>query len=123
MLVQRIETALDAVAVGKPTPSVGVKDYVLLVVKAVVNEIGVSALIDSRASKSVVNNLLCYPQDLHFVGANATLELANGETIVSIGITRRVLVCIGSIPCWPMIEGVQLIFGKDWVDIISHLVD
>ena len=66
---------------------------------------------------------------MQFVGAYSALELANGETIVSTGIAPRVLVCIGKVPCRlaltavPMMEGVQLILGKDWLDIMNPLVD
>ena len=127
--VQRIETAPDADAVGIPAPSTGVRDHVLLVVKAVVNGTSVPALIDSGASRSFVNDRLqCY-QPMQFVGAYLALELANGETIVSTGIAPRVLVCIGMVPCRldltavPMMEGVQLILGKDWLDIMNPLVD
>ena len=86
MSVQRVETALDADAVGIPTPSTGVKDHVLLVVKAMVNGTSVSALIGSGASRSFISDRLCCQQLLQFVGAYSALELANGETIVSTGI-------------------------------------
>ena len=125
--VQRIKTAPDADAVG--IPSTGVKDHVLLVVKAMVNGTSVPALIDSGASKSFISDRLCCQQPLQFVEAYSALELANGETIVSTRIAPRVLVCIGSIPCRlaltavPMMEVVQLILGKDWLDIMNPLVD
>ena len=127
--VQRKETAPDANAVGEPVPSTGVQDHMLLVVKAVVNGTSVSTLIDSGASRSFVSDRLqCRPR-LQFVGAYSALELVNGETIVSTGIAPQVLVCIGSIPCQlsltavPMMEGIQLILGKDWLDIMNPLVD
>ena len=119
MLVQRIETAPGADAVGQPAPGTGVKDHVLLVVKAVVNGTCVPALIDSGANRSFVSDRLQCQQQLQFVGAYSALELANGETIVSTGIALRVLVCIRSVPCRlaltavPMMDGVQLILGKD----------
>ena len=112
MSVQRQETAPVADAVGKPAPGTRVKDHVMLVVKGVVNGTGVSALINSGVSRSFFNDQLHYQQELHFVGAYSALELASGETIFSIGIAPRVLVCIGSIPCRlalievPMIEGI-----------------
>ena len=105
------------------------RDHVLLVVKAVVNGTCVPALIDSGASRSFVSDQLQCHNQLQFVGAYLALELANGETIVSTGIAPRVLVCIGSVPCRlaltavPMMEGVQLILGKDWLDIMNPLVD
>ena len=56
--VQRTEPAPGADAVGSPAPSSGVKDHVLLVVKAVVNGTSVPALIDSGASRSFVSDRL-----------------------------------------------------------------
>ena len=32
----------------------------------------------------------------HYIGAYSSLEMANGDTIVSIGIALAVLVCIGT---------------------------
>ena len=97
--VQRTETAPGADAVGSPAPSPGVKDHVLLVVKAVVNGTSVPALIHSGASRSFVSDRLQCHQPLQFVGAYSALELANGETIVSTRVAPRVLVCIGKVPC------------------------
>ena len=124
--VQRKETTPVADAVGMPTPGTGVKDHVLLVVKAMVNGTSVPALIDSGASRSFISDRLRCQQPLQFVGAYSDLELANGVTIVSTGIA--LLVCIGSIPCRlsltavPMMEGVHLILGKDWLDTMNPLV-
>ena len=101
----------------------------LLVVKAMVNGTSVPALIDSEASRSFVSDQLQCNQKLQFVGAYLALELVNGETIVSTRIAPRVLVCIGKVPCRlsltavPMMEGVQLTLGKDWLGIMNPLVD
>ena len=124
-----VETAPVANAVGGPAPGTGVQDHLLLVVQAVVNGTRVPALVDSGASRSFISDKLQCRPPLQFVGAYSALELANGETIVSTGIAPRVLVCIGSVPCRlsltavPMMEGIQLILGKDWLDIINPLVD
>ena len=99
MSVQRTETTPGADVVGSQAPDSGVRDYVLLVVKAVVNGTSVPALIDNRASRSFVSDQLRCHQPMQFVGAYSALELANGETIVSTGIAPRVLVCIGKVPC------------------------
>ena len=56
--VQRTETTPEADAVGAPAPGTGVKDHVLLVVKAVVNGTSVPALIDSGPSRSFVSDRL-----------------------------------------------------------------
>ena len=128
-MTQRKETAPKADAVGSPAPGTGVQDHVLLVVKARVNGTSVSALIDSGATRSFISDRLHCRPALKFVGAYSALELANGETIVSTGIAPRVLVCIGTVPCRlsltavPMMEGVQLILGKDWLDTVNPLVD
>ena len=126
---QRTEAKPVADAEGEPAPSTGVQDHVLLVIDAMVQGTCVSVLIDSGASRSFINDQLQCRPALHFVGAYSALELANGETIVSTGIAPRVLVCIGSIPCRlsltavPMMERIQLILGKDWLDIMNPLVD
>ena len=126
---QSTETEPVADAVGEPTPSIGVQDHVLLVVDAMVQGTRVPALIDSGATRSFISDQLQCRPALHFVGAYSALELANGETIVSTGIAPRVLVCIRSIPCRlaltavPMMEGIQLILGKDWLDIMNPVVD
>ena len=55
--------------------------------------------------------------------------MANGETIVSTGVAPNVLVSIGKIQvrsCLttvPMMDGFELILGKDWLDMINPLVD
>ena len=127
--VKRMEIAPAANAVGKPAPGSGVRDHLLLVVQAVVNGTRVPALVDSGASRPFISDQFHGRPPLEFVGAYSALELANGETIVSTGIAPRVLVCIGSIPCRlsltavPMMEGIQLILGKDWLDIVNPLVD
>ena len=59
VLVQRVETAPDANAVGIQAPGTGVKDHVVLVVKAMVNGTSVPALIDSGASRSFISDRLC----------------------------------------------------------------
>ena len=120
--VQRTESAPVADAVGSPAPGTGVKDHVLLVVKAAVNGTSVPALIDSGASRSFVSDQLRCHQPMQFVGAYSALELANGETIVSTGIAPRVLVCIGKVPCRlaltavPMMEGSGLYWARiGWI--------
>ena len=94
-LTQRIET-VPVSAEGTPDPKLGVRDHLLLVVKAVVNGTCVSALVDSGASRSFISDNLKLQPPLTFIGAYSSLELANGETIVSIGIAPGVLVCIGA---------------------------
>ena len=127
--IQTNETAPGANAMGRPALGTGVKDHVLLVVKAVVNRTSVSALIDSRASRSFASDQLHCQQKLQFIGAYSALELVNSETIVSIGIAPRVLVCIGSISCRLalitvlMMDRMHLILGKGWLDIMNQLVD
>ena len=127
--VQRIEVSPAVNAAGGSALDTGVKDHMLLIVTAVVNGTSVPALVDSGASRSFISDRFHCKPPLHFVGAYSALELANGETIVSTGIAPRVLVCIGNIPCRlsltavPMMEGIQLILGKDWLDSVNPLVD
>ena len=127
-LIQRIETA-PVSAESTPDSTAGVQDHLLLVVKAVVNSTRVLALVDSGASRSFINDQLRLRPPLRFIGAYSSLEMANGETIVSTRIAPRALVSIGKVSCRlaltavPMMEGVQLIHGKDWLDIQNPLVD
>ena len=126
---ERIEVSPAVNAAGGSALDTGVKDHMLLIVTAVVNGTSVPALVDSGASRSFISDRFSCKPPLHFVGAYSALELANGETIVSTGIAPRVLVCIGNIPCRlsltavPMMEGIQLILGKDWLDSVNPLVD
>ena len=100
-----------------------------MIIKAVVNDMRVCALVDSSATHSFVSDKLKTRPLLDFVGAYSSLELANGETIVSTGIAPNVLVCIGStvsrvsLTAVPMMEGVHLILGRDWLDEVNPLID
>ena len=128
LLVQRIKTT-PVSAEGTPDPKPSVQDHLLLVVKAVVNGTHVSALVDSGASRFFISDQLKTHPLLDFIGAYSSLELANGETVVSTGIAPDVLLCIGmaqsriSLTAVPMMEGIQVILGRDWLDIVNPLVD
>ena len=66
---------------------------------------------------------------LQFIGAYSSLEMANGETIVSTGVAPDVLISLGDIQfrstltAVPMMEGIDMILGKDWLDMVNPLVD
>ena len=66
---------------------------------------------------------------MKFIGACSSSELANGETIVSTGIAPNVLICIGStvsrvsLTAVPMMEGIEVILGRDWLDSVNPLVN
>ena len=87
------------------------------------------ALVDSGADRSFVSDQLRTRPPLEFIGAYFSLEIANGETVVSRGIAPDVLLCIGtaqsriSLTTVPMMEGIQVILGRDWLDIMNPLVD
>ena len=57
------------------------------------------------------------------------MEIANGETIVSTGIAPDVLVGIRKIQfrsdliAVPLMEGFDLVLGKDWLDMDNPLID
>ncbi len=127
-LIQRIETPLVP-AEDKPDPEPMIKDHLLLVVKAMVNGTRVSALVDSGASRSFVSDKLRTRPPLKFIGAYSLLELANGETVVSTRIAPHVLLSIGTAQCRisltavPIMEGIQVILGRDWLDKINPFVD
>ena len=98
-------------------------------VTVVINGTPVRALVDSGASRSFVSDELKLRPPLSFVGAYSSLELANGETIVSTGMAPRVLVSIGDVQCRvnltsiPLMDGISVILGKDWLDTLNPLID
>ena len=128
-MIQRKETTTEPIAVsGSDSGSVG-KDHLLLILRAVINDTRVSALVDSGATRSFVSEQLQTRPPMKFIGAYSSLELANGETIVSTGIAPNVLVSIGStvsrvsLTAVPMMEGIDVILGRDWLDSVNPLVD
>ena len=104
-------------------------DHLLLVIKAVVNGAVVNALVDSGATRSFISDQMKTRPPLSFIGAYSYLELANRETIVSTGIAPDVLIATGgaqsriSLTAVPMMEGVQMILGRDWLDMVNPLID
>ena len=126
---QRKEASVDPIAASGSDSGTTGKDHLLLILRAVINDTCVSALVDSGATRSFVSEQLQTRPPLPFIGAYSSLQLANGETIVSTGIAPDVLVCIGStiskvsLTAVPMMEGIQVILGRDWLDIVNPLVD
>ena len=127
-MIERIETT-PVSAEGTPDPKLCVQDHLLLVVKAMVNGTSVSALVDSGASRSFIRDDLKPQPPLNFIGAYSSLEMANGETIVSTGIAPDVLLCTGTAACRlsltavPLMEGVDVILGQDWLHRMNPFVD
>ena len=66
---------------------------------------------------------------LDFIDAYSSLELANGETISSTGIAPNVLVGIRGtssrieLTTVAMMEGVQVVLGCDWLNMVNPLID
>ena len=104
-------------------------DHLLLVIKAMVNGILVNALVDSGATRSFISDQMKTRPPLAFIGAYSSLELANGECVISTGIAPNVLISIGGaqsrilLTAVPMIKGVQIILGCDWLDMVNPLID
>ena len=127
--VEWIEVSLAVNVARGSALDTSVKDHVLLVVTAMVNGTCVPALVDSGASRSFIGDRFHSKPPLYFVSAYSALELANGETIVSTGIAPNVLIAIGgaqsqiSLTVVPMMEGVQIILGRDWLDMVNPLID
>ena len=123
------EVSLESTAAGVQTSDSKVSDHLLLTVQAVVNGTPVRALVDSGATRSFVDESIRLHPPLQFIGAYSSLEMANGETIVSTGIAPDVLISLGDIQfrstltAVPMMEGIDLILGKDWLDMVNPLVD
>ena len=129
VLVQRIGAPTNPNAMSQVDSGVVVQDHLLMVVKAVVQGTCVLALVDSGVTRSFVSDKLTTRPRLNFIGAYSSLELANGETIVSTGIAPDVLVCIGklasrvSLTAVPMLADVQVILGRDWLNMVNPLID
>ena len=119
VLVQRVETSSSPDAARHPDAGTEAQDHLLVMIKAVVNGTSVSALVDSGATRSFISDRLQTRPPLDFIGAYSSLELANGETIVSTGVAPNVLVGIGtaqsrlSLTTVPIMEGIQIILGRD----------
>ena len=101
----------------------------LLNVTAMILGTPVCTLVNSGATRSFIDEKLQLCPPLHFIGAYSLLEMANGDTIVSIGIASSVLVCIGLVQCKcdltaiPLMRGFDLVLGKDWLDVVNPLID
>ena len=128
-MTKRLEAPAEPVAARGSDLGLAMIDNLLLIVKGMVNDTSVSMLVNSGATRSFVSEQLRTRPPLNFIGAYSSLELANRETIVSTGIAPDVLLCIGKTVSWvslttvPMMEGIQVILGRDWLDTVNPLVD
>ena len=123
------EAALIPAAVGSVTQGTRDRDHVLLSVTAVIKGTPVRTLVDSGATRSFIDEKLQLRPPLSFIGAYSSLEMANGDTIVSTGIAPDVLVCIGTVQfrsdltAVPLMKGYDVVLGKDWLDMVNPLID
>ena len=123
------EAALVPTAVGSVTQGTRDRDYVLLSVTAVIKGTPVGALVDIGATRSFIDEKLQLCPPLSFIGAYSSLEMANGDTIVSMGIALATLVCIGNVQfqsdliAVPLMKGYDIVLGKDWLDMVNPLID
>ena len=91
------EAALAPTAAGSVAQGTKGRDHVLLSVTAVIKGTLVRTLVDSGATRSFIDEKLQLRPPLSFIGAYSSLEMANGDTIVSTGIAPAVLVGIGKV--------------------------
>ena len=123
------EAALVPATAGSVTQGTRDRDHVLLSVIAVIKGTPVRALVDSEATQSFIDEKLQLHPPLSFIGAYSSLEIANGDTIVSTGIAPVVLVCIGNVQfrsdltALPLMKGYDIVLGKDWLDMVNPLID
>ena len=121
--------ALVPTAAGSVTQGTRDRDHVLLSVTAVIKGTPVRTLVDSGATRSFIDEKLQLRPPLSFIGAYSSLEMANGDTIVSTGIAPGVLVCIGTVQfrsdltAVPLMKGYDVVLGKDWLDMVNPLID
>ena len=124
-----MEAPRNSTTVGPQAQGIRVVDHVLLSLTAVIQGTPVRTLVDSGATRSFIeeNLQLCPP--LHFVGPYSSLEMVNGDTIVSTGIAPVVLVSIGPVQCRmnltavPLMRGFDVVLGKDWLDVVNPLIE
>ena len=83
----------------------------LLNVTAVIKCTPMHALVDSGATRFFIDEKLQLRPPLSFIGAYSSLEMANGDTIVSMGIALAVLVCIRMVQFRSDLTAVPLIKG------------
>ena len=123
------KAALVPTVAGSVTQGTRDRDHVLLNVTAVIKGTPVHALVDSGATRSFIDKKLQLRPPLTFIGAYSSLEMANGDTIVSTGIAPTVLVCIGivqfrsDLTAVPLMKGYDVVLGKDWLDMVNPLID
>ena len=123
------EAALVPAAAGSVTQGTKDRDHVLLSVTAVIKGTPVRALVDSGATRSFIDEKLQLRPPLSFIGAYSSLEMANGDIIVSTGIAPAVLVCIGNVQfrsdltAVPLMKGYDIVLGKDWLNMVNPLID
>ena len=91
------EATFVPIATGSATQGFKVRDHVLLKAIAVIKGTPLHTLADSGATHSFIDEKLYLHPPLHSIGAYSSLEMANCETIVSIGIAPYVVVSIGKI--------------------------
>ena len=105
------------------------RDHELLSVIAVIKGTPMRALVDSGATRSFIDEKLQLRPPLSFIGTYSSLEMANGDTIVSTGIVPSVLVCIRKVQfrsdliAVPLMKGYDVVLGKDWSDMVNPLID
>ena len=123
------EVALVPTAVGSVTQGTRDRDHVLFSMIAVIKGTPVHALVDSGAARYFIDRKLQLCPPLSFIGAYLSLEMANGDTIVSTGIAPAVVVCIGlvqfrsDLTAVPLMKGYDVVLGKDWLDMVNPLID
>ena len=94
-----------------------------------INSTPLHTLVNSGATRSFIDEKLQFRPPLSFIGAYSSLEMANAESIVSTGIALDVLVGIRKIQfrsdltAVPLMEGFDLVLGKDWLDTVNPLID
>ena len=124
-----LEAPRNSTVVGPEAQGIRVVDHVLLSVTTVIQGTPVRTLVDSGATRSFIDERLQLRPPLHFVGAYSSLEMANGDTIVSTGIAPAVLVSIGPVQCRmnltavPLMRGFDVVLGKDWLDVVNPLIE
>ena len=104
-------------------------DGILLIVTVRVFGKEMKALIDSGASRCFISPTAVVKGGLHSVYDKTVLELADGRRVLSEGKVPHCLINIASssvkVDCTvsPLMRGIDLILGANWLQLVNPLID
>ena len=95
--IERLEAILGSTATEARTKGPKSHDHVLLTVRAMITGTPLHALLDSGATRLFIYETPQIHPPRDFIGAYSSLEMANGEKTVSMGLAPDLLVRIDKV--------------------------